>query len=236
MEQASLASRLWDEQYKKAKYDDENPVEFVEKIISTLRQQNDLCGLRGLYVGCGSGRNYVPLADAGMDGLRGIDISAVAIQKLSMKHPHLAHRIERAGFEAFEPASLLNYIIAIQVFQHGSEQEIDGYFKRSFNLLDKHGLLFLRVNSAATEIYFEHKIVERNSHGGFTATYTQGPKRGLNIHFFSKNEILERLKSSGFEIICRLKEDTAQRSLPKTGTWSQWEVIARKKSAAGKEY
>ncbi len=99
MEQEKLASRLWDVKYRKGRYDGGSQVGFVEKIISMLQLQGGTHSTRGLYVGCGSGRNYVPLADAGMDGLRETDQSAATIKKLSERRPNLAPRIEAAGFE-----------------------------------------------------------------------------------------------------------------------------------------
>ncbi len=40
----------------------------------------------GLYIGCGNGRNYLPLAAAGLD-LTGLDISAPAITQLTARAP-----------------------------------------------------------------------------------------------------------------------------------------------------
>ena len=59
---------------------------------------------QGLYVGCGTGRNYVPLVDAGLK-LTGLDVSKEAIVQLRARHPHLAqdlvqadgHRAGRSG-------------------------------------------------------------------------------------------------------------------------------------------
>ena len=43
----------------------------------------------GLYIGCGNGRNYLPLVDAGLN-LLGLDVSAEAIKRLSERRPATA--------------------------------------------------------------------------------------------------------------------------------------------------
>jgi SAM-dependent methyltransferase len=47
---------------------------------------------RGLYIGCGNGRNLVPMSDAGLD-LIGLDISAQAITQLHRRKPGAARLI-----------------------------------------------------------------------------------------------------------------------------------------------
>lgn len=233
VKETGLLSKRWDEQYRKGRYEGEGPVAFVRKVVETLQHRGGARRLRGLYVGCGNGRNYIPLADAGLDGLSGIDVSPVAVDRLSGRRPHLADRVRVASFETFEPALPLDYIVAIQVFQHGGEGETAEYFERSFRLLNGLGLLFLRVNSSATDINFSHRVVERNRYGGLSVAYTGGPKRGLTVHFFARDEIMARLRDAGFEIVYGPHDDTVKRSPPQTGAWSQWEVIARKPARRG---
>src|SRR6266480_5550060 len=86
-------------------------------------------------------------------------------------------------FESSRPA--FDYVIALQVFQHGAEADVTTYFTRVAALVRPGGLFFLRVNSASTQIYHAHTVVERNTMGGLTIRYDDGPKRGLLIHFFS---------------------------------------------------
>lgn len=233
MKEAGLLSKRWDDLYRDGRYADGEPVAFVRTVVETLRRRGDARRLRGLYVGCGNGRNYVPLADAGLDGLSGIDVSPVAVDQLSKRRPQLAGRLRVADFETFETALPLDYIVAIQVFQHGDGHETAEYFRRSFRLLDENGLLFLRVNSSATDVYFEHTVVDHGRHGGFAVRYTSGPKRGLTVRFFAAADIAACLADAGFEIIYGPEENTVKRSPPQTGMWSQWEVIARKPAGAG---
>jgi len=60
----------WDAEYAAGRYAGDPPVAFVRDIVDAARER----GLRrGLYVGCGNGRNLLPLLDAGLD-LTGLDI------------------------------------------------------------------------------------------------------------------------------------------------------------------
>ena len=220
-----MVSERWDAEYESGRYANEEPVRFVKTIVSMLEGSGR--SLRGLYVGCGNGRNYVPLASSGLNIL-GIDISAAAIGDLSRRHPSFSGRLLCKSLADFEPRGLFDYIVAIQVFQHGTESEVSKHFDRVSCLLKAGGLLFLRVNSASTEICLRHTVVEKNMHGGLTVRYDEGSKRGLDIHFFSQAELEAHLLRRGFRIVSGPSEDSVLRAPPKTGTWSQWEIVSEK--------
>ena len=69
---------------------------FVRVILGELRRRG-WTGGRGVYVGCGNGRNYAPLA-AVCGGLRGIDVSESDIRSLLQKHPEHAERVSCVNF------------------------------------------------------------------------------------------------------------------------------------------
>ena len=71
---ADLAARRWDREYRQQRYEGEPPIPFVGEILTTLQQNKELPAGPGLYVGCGNGRNYLPLIDGGAK-LHGLDIS-----------------------------------------------------------------------------------------------------------------------------------------------------------------
>ena len=180
----------------------------------------------GLYVGCGNGRNYLPLVDAGL-ALHGLDISREAVDQLIARRGTLAPLLRCSDFLALEIASPFDYLVAIQVFQHGAQAEAAAYFAKTAAVLKAGGLFFLRVNSASTEVYFRHRVVNENDLGGMTIRYDEGPKQGLCVHFYSREELLE-LARDRFRLLVGPREEVIARAAPKTGSWSQWEVIGQK--------
>jgi hypothetical protein len=77
------AAASWNAAYAAGHFRNKPPVSFVDDIVATARQH----GLRrGRYIGCGNGRNLIPLLDAGLD-LIGLDISTGAIAQLHQQHP-----------------------------------------------------------------------------------------------------------------------------------------------------
>jgi hypothetical protein len=104
---------------------------------------------------------------------------------------------------------------------------VDTYFARTAAVLKAGGLFFLRVNSASTEVYFRHTVVDWNHFGGRTTRYDEGPKRGLCVHFYSRDELLE-LARGRFRLLVGPREEVTARPPPKTGSWSQWEAVWQK--------
>ena len=137
----------------------------------------------------------------------------------------MAARLICDDFVGFEPPRPhFDYVIALQVFQHGADADVAVYLAKVAALLRPGGLFFLRVNSSSTQIYHAHTVMERNALGGVTIRYDDGPKRGLLIHFFSYLEVRERLTPT-FVPILPPREDVIVRRAPKTGSWAQWETI-----------
>ncbi len=226
MTRDGLASERWDAEYRSGRYVGEGPVAFVREIAAALdgpRRRG-----RGLYVGCGNGRNYVPLARSGLD-LTAIDASAEAIARLSAREPSLSEGLLCTSLGDFEPGRAFDYVIAIQVFQHGTAAGVYGHFERASALLRPGGLLFLRVNSRSTDVWHRHDVVEEDALGGFTVRYGEGPKKGLCIHFFSREGLEERLRRAGLAPVSGPREVTEPRAPPRSGSWSQWEVVAEKR-------
>src|SRR5262249_4124292 len=119
-------------------------------------------------------------------------------------------------FLKYQPSvAHFDYVIAIQVFQHGADTDAAAYMAKVAALLRPGGLLFLRVNSVSTQIYHPHTVVERNALGGFTIRYDDGPKRGMLIPFYSDVELRERL-TPAFAPVLEPHEDVIVRAAPKT--------------------
>jgi len=217
----------WDAEYRRGRYAGEPPVAFVETILTLLRAEPTMWDGRGLYVGCGNGRNYLPLVDAGAT-LDGIDLSREAVAQLVQRRPDVADRLSVGDFRTLPPGGFA-YLIAIQVLQHGDGATLSAAFAQAAALLQVGGLLFVRMNSVATQIYYRHTVVERDRLGGLTIRYDDGPKTGLLIHFASQEDLLARAGSI-FEVVREPREVVMTRSAPGTGTWAQWEAVWRRRA------
>ena len=224
-------SESWDSEYRLDRYRSEPPVPFVDRILKVLGKRPRIGKGKGLYVGCGNGRNYIPLLDAGLD-LLGLDVSGEALEQLKSNRSDVAPRLIHADFNEFDSDSLFDYMVAIQVFQHGTEETVRSMFAKAAGLLKGGGLFFVRVNSASTEVYYRHQMIERTDNGGFTVRYGDGPKAGLAIHFLSREE-LEDILGQWFRALGSVTEQVMLREAPKYGSWAQWEGVWVRKPDRG---
>jgi SAM-dependent methyltransferase len=76
-------SAAWDREYRNGRYVGDPPVPFVRDIVA-VASRDGLLGGTGLYIGCGNGRNYLPLVSAGLD-LTGLDVSLEALRELAVR-------------------------------------------------------------------------------------------------------------------------------------------------------
>ena len=218
----ALAAARWDEEYRRGRYVAAPPVDFVGTILEVLAERPALRAREGLYVGCGNGRNFLPLVDAGL-ALRGLDVSAEALRQLAAARPDQAARLHHGDFLGFTPPAPIGYVVAIQVLQHGRATDAERAFARVAEMLTPGGLFFLRVNSAATEVYHRHAVVER-ALDGFTVEYQDGPKQGLAVHFYGRRE-LDALTATAFRAVRAPSEVFVRRAPPQHGSWAQWEAV-----------
>lgn len=221
-----LEAVKWDAQYESGRYQNESPVAFVQDILAELGEEGKK--KFGLYVGCGNGRNFIPLLESGLD-LRGIDISPVGIGQLIARRPEAEKRVWVSSFGSLTSARVFDYVVAIQVFQHGNQDQAYKNFELAHDVLKPGGKLFLRVNSVSTQIQHNHEVIDRSSRGGFSVTYREGPKTGTNIHFFSEQELTDLALYNRFEIIKPFFERVEPRHEQADGVWAQWETIWQKR-------
>lgn len=211
------AARSWDREYAAGRYQDEPPVAFVGDILASARWS----GLSsGLYIGCGNGRNYLPLVQGGLD-LVGLDISPVAIEQLRVRAP--GRRLVCGDLAVLPASERYDLVIGIQVFQHGGRAAAHAHMRAAQDRLTPGGLMAIRVNAIKTDVWPRHTVVERGVDGGFTVRYLEGAKAGLDIHFFSRAE-LESLFAA-FDPVLPLRLESTERTPPAPGQWSQWEGI-----------
>lgn len=211
--------RAWDREYVRGRYRGERPVAFAADVLAAARSH----GIEdGLYVGCGNGRNFLALAEGGVR-LVGVDVSAEAIAQLAARAPEQRERL-RVGTLDDVPPGRFGLVVGIQVFQHGSRAAAHEHVRRAQARVAPGGLMAVRVNAAATEPAHPHELRERGPADGFTARYLAGPKRGLDVRFFAREE-LSGLFADGFEPVRPLRLRTHRRRGRGGGSWAQWEGI-----------
>lgn len=221
-DRGSVAS-AWEAEYCAGRYRSEPPVAFTGDILAAARASRLT---RGLYIGCGNGRNYLPLVAGGLD-LTGLDISATALAQLAARRPGRRLDLICGDLTALPSARTYPLVIGIQVFQHGDRAGTHAHIRSAQARVAAGGLFCVRVNAAETDIWPEHEVTERHRDGGLTVRYLAGPKRQLRIHFFSAAE-LARLMCDRFEPVVPLRLHRTQRAAPEPGQWSQWEAIWRR--------
>jgi SAM-dependent methyltransferase len=220
-DQLDGAAEAWDVEYEAGRYRDDPPLPFVADVIAAVRD-HDLLGAEGLYVGCGNGRNYLPLVQAGLD-LFGLDVSAAALAQLAERMPERRARLIRGDLSALPEGAIYPLVIGIQVFQHGDRATAHDHIRAAQARLAPGGLFCLRVNAVGTELEYDHDVVERDGDGGFSVRYLAGPKRGLLVHFFAESE-LDAL-FAGYHVVLSPRLSQTRRVPRERGQWSQWEAI-----------
>jgi SAM-dependent methyltransferase len=214
----------WDREYERGRYQQEAPVGFVDDIVEAVRSLTPE-PKTGLYVGCGNGRNYIPLVESGLD-LVGLDISGEAISQLRKRCPERTEQLVHGDLRTLPSGHTYAVVIGIQVFQHGSRREAHANVALAQRFVAPGGLFCLRVNAVGTDVWPAHEAVEESPDGGFTVRYLAGPKSGLPTHFFSRQEIQDLFVNWDEQLPLML--DMTARAAPAPGQWSQWEAIWRK--------
>lgn len=217
---------MWDAEYRSGRYVDDGPVPMVGRILGTLSARG-LSGSRGVYLGCGNGRNYVPLREAGL-ALDGVDISPVAISALLARAPRLrgGASVTCGDLMEMEPPEPYAYVVAIQSLMHGTLGDARRRFAKADSLLAAGGLLFLRINTAASEVTHAHETLEESPLGGRTVRYLGGERDGLVIHFFTETEISSLLP--GYSRVGQTTTHVVPRTPPEAGQWTQLEAVLQK--------
>ncbi|HUN32725.1 MAG TPA: class I SAM-dependent methyltransferase [Trebonia sp.] len=216
-----IAARSWDAEYASGRYAGDPPVGFVDDIITAAGE----AGIsRGLYIGCGNGRNYIPLSQAGLD-LTGLDISATAISQLAARLSGLHGRLVTGDLSALPAGQRFPLTVAIQVLQHGTRGETHGLLAESLERVAPGGLFAVRVNAAGTDVHHAHEVTERDADGSYSVRYQEGPKAGLTVHFWAARELDAAVTAEGFSPLLPLRPQATWRARREQGLWLQWEGI-----------
>jgi SAM-dependent methyltransferase len=213
-------AQSWDAEYARGRYRDEAPVDFVRDVLAASLNK----GIRhGLYIGCGNGRNYLPLVDGGLD-LLGLDISRTAIDQLLERTPERRDRLMHGDLYSLPATELFDVVIGIQVFQHGNRSTSHRHIRTAQRRVSAGGLFAIRVNAVGTQVVIRHRTTEQEPDGSFTVKYLDGPKAGLLIHFFAQRE-LATLFARRFKPVLPLRLRSHERDTPPSSHWCQWEGI-----------
>jgi SAM-dependent methyltransferase len=167
----------------------------------------------------------MPLLEAGME-LVGLDISLTALQQLRARLAPRRGWLVCGEVRSLDPSALFDVIVAIQVLQHGSRAETHRHVRDAQRRVAPGGLMCVRVNSTATDVFLAHDVVEREGDGSFTVQYREGAKKGLDVHFFSEPE-LRTLFAEAFTPVLDQREQVTTRTPASLGQWTQWEGIWR---------
>ena len=124
-------AQVWDKQYNDGRYCGEPALDFINNIIRELKSNLNLKNGRGLYVGCGNGRNYSKLIESDkLLNIIGLGVSSVGLKQLAKKLPRCSNMLEQCDFLDYKQKILFQYIISIQIFQHGDENRTNKYFEK----------------------------------------------------------------------------------------------------------
>ncbi|HZU12408.1 MAG TPA: class I SAM-dependent methyltransferase [Chloroflexota bacterium] len=218
----SESARAWDREYEAGRYDAEPPEPFLDDILAAARQAGITSGL---YIGCGNGRNYVPLVRAGLNVV-GLDISPIALAQLAERVPERRDSLICGDLGALPRDACYDLVLGIQVFQHGDRATAHAHIRSAVDRVAPDGLFAIRVNAAQTDVWPAHTITERGADDGFSVRYREGAKSGLDIHFFARAELESLL--AGLRPVLPLRLRSTRRQPPAPGQWSQWEGIWQK--------
>jgi predicted TPR repeat methyltransferase len=220
---STAVTESWDVEYATGtRYTpDEPPVGFVADILAVAKEH----GIeRGLYVGAGNGRNFIPMSDAGLE-LTGLDISTVAIDQLKERAPRYANRLVVGDLSALPDDVRFPLVAALQVVQHGDRQQVHTLLAQCLERVEDGGVFAIRVNGSGTDVRHNHEVVEHGERGSFAVRYTAGPKEGMTVFFWAAIELDQAIRAAGFAPVLWLRPQSTWRDPAELGQWLQWEGI-----------
>jgi Methyltransferase domain len=207
----------WDAEYASGRYSGEPAAEFAGDIVTAAK--NAGAG-RGLYIGCGNRRNYIPLTEAGLD-LTGLDISATAISQLAGRLPGRRDRLVTGDLSALPPGQRFPLAVAIQVLQHSTREQAHAPPCRALARVAPDSLFAVRVNAAGTDVHPRHEVTERDADGSYSVHYLEGPKAGMTVHFWAARELDSAMAAAGFDPVMFLRPQATWRARREQGLWLQ---------------
>lgn len=217
-----IIGRAWDQAYSADKYIFDKPIKFTQDIIDFTKEYMPASS-KGLYAGCGNGRNFIPLVEAGLK-LDGIDLSGEGIDQIRHNLPSGFNGKLMVG-DFHELSGQWDYLLALQVLHFGDKATTQKHFAQASSLIRPGGYLFFRVPSAGTAIDKPHEIIEGEVSTSRTVRYNDHEI----YHYFEDQELQELAEITGFTEVTPLRDDVAASKSPKIrGTFRHFEAIWQK--------
>jgi len=176
-------------------YDVEKPHEDLKKVVSILKKNRVK---RILYLGCGAGRNLIPLVRAGFE-VQGIDLSSEGLKLIRDKLGRERLRAELRVGDVFRklpyPPGNFDAVISVQVLNHNVEKKILGTIGEITRVLKPNGMIFITLPgmfaNGKMRYYYNHDSREIAPR---TRMPTKGEEKGLPHFYYNKAIIRKHFK------------------------------------------
>ena len=207
----AAANNPWEKIYQSPKqysyYNLLKPHEALKEIIPLFHSRNVK---NILDLGCGLGRNLIPLAYEKFNVI-GVDPSSNALQKLrkQLKKLHLNARLIKGKFQSIPmPDNSIDALISVQVLNHGTEKEVKKGIYEIARVVRPKGLIFITVPGRIANgkvryclVRTAQKIEER------TFVPTQGNEIGQPHFIYNKKLLFKHFQKFKIKKIWRDKKD-----------------------------
>ena len=154
-------------------------------------------GDRILYIGVGDGRNFLRLADSGLD-IYGCDASHVAVDRLLCDHPSLRDRLHHRKFpEMAQDRARFDVVIASRVL---IRPDLDGFradLSAIRSVLGPEGRLFAEWTAAGTDPWPGWGSATLDAQGNLSLDYPSERVQKIYLSFLGCVELVE---SAGFTV------------------------------------
>jgi len=214
----------WDASYSQGKYAGLGMAPTVEKFYDNFLKGSDIKTIG--FVGCGNGRNLIPLAKMGFK-TSGVDLSDVALKQLKSRiaSENLTTALARKSFYnlPWEDGSM-DCVNANNSLQHNDWTGAQKSFKEISRCVKKSGLIFVSVRSSKRNMPKEKQII-KDQGITFIPTNPLNQKFGIMIHHYTLEELEKLAIISGLQILSK-EEIKKPPKANKKERW-HWSVVFR---------
>lgn len=170
-----------------------------EQIMDFLRLLHKYQIKRIVEMGCGCGRNLLPMAAQGFEVI-GVDHSSVALEaaKNNLQEKQLAHQVQfiHQDWTLFQQPSPA--VVAWHVLGHGDLAQVEGNLRQMIRLVEEGGLCLFNIPSIKTVLAWDRQC---DSVQAYSFIYEEGDEAGIRHSFFSYDKIVSILQDEGVTIL-----------------------------------